>query len=265
MTKVEKVMMGRSGFRAPAVFFLICALVESLLPLSVAQAWAVSVADKYGKVFGNYTTKSVNTAIERATDKQDQTAKLVVDPDHFEKSNFDFSCPGYSLLTGVTSRFVDFDGRVDKRQHSSDRTFTFTCSFLEDPQDQLLIKHSCDTDSGPADNEDQKPGQSACEAESQFVNGMISEKYRSTDGAQEGGEKQFFRDRLYKTRCCQLRDLAGTAIRPTKLCTKSSFRAGSDFSLQCNEGFLLTRIESVYDPDTWDRAYTFYCCKAESG
>ena len=232
-----------------------------LLYAGKLPAWEVSNADKYGKGFGIYQSMPANKLTKRPRDNRDQAGKLAHNPAYFDDSNVDFRCPGYSVMTGITSRYKHFDSDVDDRHHSSDRTFAFRCSFLEDPEDQLLIKHNCRNKREPSDHQLYKPGSSSCHNEGRFIHGLISEKSRKGSPT---AKPEFFRDRINKALCCHLQDIKGNQILPTNECTRIEFPAGKSFSFQCNEGYLITKIESKYDQQAQDRSHTFYCCKARA-
>ena len=234
-------------------------LLGLLVAPKPALSWTVSTANKHGDKFGKYYTLPVNKQVERTDDDKDKMKNLTINPDYFKESNVDFQCPGYSVLTGIVSKYKYFNTDADNRNYSSDRNFAFICSFLEDPQDQPIQKFNCQEGKTPADNEEQKQGQSACNSETQFIHGLVSEKYRADP---KTGEPSFFRDRIYKSQCCELRDQDGTPVKSSGECNSYEFDAGSNFTLECAEGYLLKKIESNYSGDKWDRSYKFECCKA---
>lgn len=225
-----------------------------------ALSWTVSTANKHGDKFGRYYTLPVNKQVERTDDDKDKMQKLTINPDYFKESNVNFQCPGHSILTGIVSKYKYFNTDADNRNYSSDRSFAFICSFLEDPQDRPILKYNCDEGKTPADNEQLKQGTSVCENETQFIHGLVSEKYRPDPDL--GGEPSFFRDRVYKSQCCEMNDQDGTPVKSTGECNSYEFDAGSNFTIECAEGFLLKKIESSYSGEKWDRSYKFECCKA---
>jgi len=246
-------------------YFSLAVFLTALLYPEGLLAYQVSTANKYGdksdpEKFGRYQSIPVNKFVERAKDDKTKAAKLAENPEYFNESNVEFTCPGNSLVTGIISKYHYFNTDADNRNYSSDRNFAFICTFFEDPQDRLLKKVNCDTSESPFDNDEQKPGTSQCTGETQFIGGLTSKKYRPDKDAD--GALAFFRDRMYKSQCCELKDQDGNAVKSAGSCNMSEFKAGSNFTFECPEGSILKSIESAYDGDKWDRSYKLKCCPA---
>ena len=162
-----------------------------------------------------------------------------IDPD---RTDFAFTCPGYSFLVGVASKF-------DVRPY--DRMFRFICAFLDGDDKLPLEKRSCTKSPLPYTNIAGKAATLSCKP-NEAIHGLASAMRPALD----------MDDRLYKPLCCQVKGADDTAFVPesSSCSTSKATSAGNSFEYKCAKNKVLVKIETLYDTGDQDRQFKFTCC-----
>lgn len=183
----------------------------------------------------------------------------------------DFSCPGDSLLTGISSRY-DYI-RLPNGKLFKDRRFRFTCTFLEDKLGRVIKAFQCQdkvaTSTTPTTESSATETVASEGVEVDFSTSLTTEAEPQAEslscdkGRFINGWKSKI-DFKSKTRtshfqCCSMFDWEYKPILENA-CKKYTQKTpkGKDFSFNCSKGSVLKSFESTYEDD--DRSYAFECC-----
>ena len=152
-----------------ALFLLICAPHVS--------GMSAKIASKYGVYESEFVNEARQFRIPTTFKwSPDHDPKTIIDMNNSpQATNFKFSCPGHSLLTGVTSKVHKFSENNDKLS-SLDRIFKFKCNFFEDEHGYLLMLVPNNTQSISVALDFGKDQKFDCPP-NQYINVIHSDKY----------------------------------------------------------------------------------------
>lgn len=240
-------------------------------------------ANKHGARHGVHWTKSVNKPQELPLPIGPGGGPRI-EPEYttadLPSTNFEYECPGYSVLAGIKSVRTPFE-HIDDRLNSFDRDFSFKCVFFEDEDDGLLLKKKL------ADSDEEaefKPGESIaldCSEKGGLISGLKSEKYLRVEkdnidnyfdflptiASKNNIVKDTFlprsliiKDRSLEISCSSLRSIKYGAYEKSSECEVIKSVALQSINIECKQNTAISSINWNFDVGSGDRVMEVTCC-----